>query len=130
MSALIPEGSRPKAKSEAKSKQTRSTDSKGHSQDFKKIVTFGVAAIVDALQVAMLASPVPFLAPALSVVAAAIFFRLWGWRIEILGAFIPEVIPGVSTVPAWVVIAFLLTKNDPASERLGKFNSNVESSRD
>lgn len=72
------------------------------------MITFAVAILIDSLQVAFPPLWIP-----LSIFACLIFFGLWGWRFEILGAFIPELIPGVAFVPSWVAIAFLLSKRPP-----------------
>ena len=110
MSSLIPKGGRPKERpqtEDASSRQNRSSNP-GGTDGFKQVATFALAIAADSLQVAF-----PTLWIPVSIVAALILFAMWGWRVEILAAFIPELVPGLALIPSWVAIAFFLTKRTP-----------------
>ena len=77
----------------------------------RTVATIGIAAIADGLQIAFPAMWIP-----ISLIAAAIFFLLWGWRWEILVVLLPELAPIVGLVPTWTAVAIYLTRKEMKSE--------------
>ncbi len=75
----------------------------GRGNTMRFVLTLGVAALADGLEVLFPIAWIP-----IDLVTVGVFFLLWGFRWEVALVLVPELIPGVNVFPSWVLLALYM----------------------
>lgn len=110
MSALIPQNHpEMKTKTQESPLEMQQTKPKNNQTESAKssilkfLLSLAIAAVADGMQLLVPPMWIP-----IDVVAALIFFALWGFRWEVALALVPELTPGVDLFPTWIALAIYL----------------------